>query len=169
MKGSIINESSSQNSTQGNGERLNVELDGRETAVEVEVTDNEAESNIPVGVAIELARVRLLEANRFAFFEACKDLLKILPQLQSFGWDQFWGDCDGCGGHNFDVNFDDPHINGIDGTDLREGGENNPEAELQAQVAAFLQVFDASDMEALFGEVDEVTVYRDGRVGTMRF
>lgn len=116
---------------------------------------------------LEEARAKTIAESKSVFKEAVKELFDENPTLESFGWNQYtpyFNDGDTC---EFGVNTYSPDINGISGDDItydEEYSDNEELKNVQNNVEAFLEAFDATVYMEMYGDHTEITIHRDGTV-----
>jgi hypothetical protein len=97
------------------------------------------------------ARRALYEALRAKFLCNCLDLFGAHPELESFSWQQEVYDDNRTGHSSLDVY--EPMLKGGPGVD-----------ELRHRVNELIHTFDEHELEDLFGDLNLITVHRDGTV-----
>jgi hypothetical protein len=130
---------------------------------------------------MEEHKIMMKENAKNVFSEISKDIFTNNPQLNSFSWNQYtpyFNDGDTC---YFSVNRDYYKINessdNIDSwtlnnekyskdLDLVELGFDSLESLKKAynDIDELMNIFDDSDLEEMFDDHVEITVYRDGRI-----
>lgn len=130
---------------------------------------------------MEEHKIMMKENAKNVFSEISKDIFTNNPQLNSFSWNQYtpyFNDGDTC---YFSVNRDYYKINVSNDTidswtlnnekyskdlDLVELGFDSLESLKKAynDIDELMNIFDDSDLEDMFDDHAEITVYRDGRI-----
>lgn len=128
---------------------------------------------------IKDTRAAMVATAKTMFTETSKEVFEKFPTLESFGWTQYtpyFNDGETC---TFQANTYYPSMSFLtDGVEEKFGsntGEDEPDEpkttealreKAEKAITTFLGIFEDDDLEAMFGDHQQVTVCRDGTVDT---